>query len=118
MIRSYTSFLTSIFNHQSAIINTFPDTSRLLPLELRHALLLVRRDAFLGVLALEQELLQLPFDRQRRLRREVPTGLHRALDAAHGLRCLVRRDELAGVVHDLLPPLLRRGVDDLVDQAE
>ena len=57
----------------------------LLPLELRHALLLVRGDAFLGVLALEEQLLQLALDRQRRLERQVPARLHRALDAADGL---------------------------------
>ena len=34
------------------------------------------------------------------------------------LRGLVRRHELARVVHDLLPPLLGRRVDDLVDDAE
>src|SRR5262249_11111556 len=38
--------------------------ARLFPFELRHALLLVRGDAFLGVFALEEKLLQLPLDGQ------------------------------------------------------
>src|SRR5215831_14535556 len=90
---------------------------RLFPFELRDSLLLVGRDAFLGVLALEEELLELPLDRERGFRRKVPAGLDRALDPADRLRGLVGRDELASVVHDLLPPLRRRGVDDLIDEA-
>src|SRR5204863_8308659 len=87
-------------------------------LEFRDPLLLVRRDSFFRVVALKEELLQLALDRERRLEREVPTRLHRSFDPADRLRRLVRRDELAGVVHDLLPPLLRRRVDDLVDETE
>src|SRR5262249_5355210 len=81
-----------------------PFGSRLSSLELRHALLLIGGDAFLGVVTLEEKLLQLALDGERRLDRQVPTRLHRALDAAHGLRGLVRRHELAGRGADLLAP--------------
>src|SRR5262245_56643098 len=87
------------------------------PLELGNPLLLVGRDPFLRVLALEEELLEFPIHRERRLEGQVPAALHRALDPPDGLGRLVRWDELAGVVHDLLPPLLGRRVDDLVDEA-
>src|SRR4029453_4652320 len=45
---------------------------RSLPLELGHALLLVGGDALLGVVALEEKLLELPLHRQRRLDGKVP----------------------------------------------
>src|SRR5687767_4556821 len=55
----------------------------LLSLELRDPLLLVRGDPFLRILALEEELLELPLHGEGRLHREVPARLHGPLDAAH-----------------------------------
>src|SRR5437762_10757260 len=73
--------------------------------EVSFALLQVGREALLGVLPLEQELLQLALDRERGLERDLGAGLHRALDAPHGLGRLVRGAELLGVrlhlVHEL-----------------
>src|SRR5207249_9002083 len=62
--------------------------------ELRHPLLLVRGDTLLGILALEQLLLQLALDRQATLERHLGARLHRTLDQPHGFRGLVRRTEL------------------------
>src|SRR5437773_3354495 len=84
--------------------------------ELRHALLLVRGDALLGILALEQLLLQLALDRQATLERHLGARLHRTLDQPHGFRGLVRRTELFRVQQHLLPVVLRG--QHLVDQAE
>src|SRR5947207_9858756 len=75
--------------------------------ELRHPLLLVRGDALLGILALEQLLLQLALDRQAALERHLGARLHRALDQPHRLGRLVWRTELLGVQQHLLPVLLR-----------
>src|SRR5215470_12683463 len=77
-----------------------PFGSRLFSFELRHALLLIGGDAFLGVVALEEKLLQLALDGKRRLNRKVPTCLNGPLDAADGLGRFVGRHELAGIVHD------------------
>src|SRR5438552_857984 len=84
--------------------------------ELRHPLLLVRGDALLGILALEQLLLQLALDRQAALERHLGARLHRALDQPHGLGGFVRRAELLRVQQHLLPVVLRG--QHLVDQAE
>src|SRR5215471_3779730 len=92
--------------------------SRLLSLELRHPLLLVRGDAFFRVVALKEKLLELALDCERGLDGKIPAGLDRAFDSADRLRRLVRRNELTRVVHDLFPPLLGRRIDDLVDEAE
>src|SRR5207249_1047395 len=82
-------------------------------------LLDVGGEPFLRVLALEQELLQLALHGQRRLERDLRAALHRALDAAHGLRRLVRRAELLGVLLHLVHELLRaRGLPDLVHEPE
>src|SRR6476619_2202812 len=92
----------------------------LLACELRLALLVVRAEAFLRVLALEKLLLQFAFDGQRRLERTLPAALHRSLDAANGARGLVRRAEAPRVLHDAVPPLLAvlLGRPDVVDDAE
>jgi hypothetical protein len=75
--------------------------------------------ALLRVLALEQLLQQLAFQRQRRLEGDLAAGLHRALDAAHRHGRLVGRTELRGVVHHLLHELVdRAGFDQPVDDAE
>src|SRR4029453_8112837 len=58
-------------------------SQELLPLELGNALLLVGGDALLGVVALEEQLLELALDRQRRFGRQVPAGLDRPLDTNH-----------------------------------
>src|SRR5262245_47097491 len=72
----------------------------LLPGELRRALLEVRRDPFPGIVALEQELLQFPFDRESFAESGFSARLHCALDAADGATGFVRRTELAGVIEN------------------
>src|SRR5215469_14532847 len=62
----------------------------------------VRCQTLLGVVALEQQLLVFPLQRQRRLDRNLPSGLHRALDPAHRLGRLVGRTELPRVLHDVV----------------
>src|SRR5690606_31962445 len=71
------------------------------PAELGLALLHVRGKTLAGIRALEEELLQLALDRQRLADRQLPAGLHRALDVADRLRRGVRRREPPGVLHDL-----------------
>src|SRR5256885_15409494 len=92
----------------------------LLPCELRLALLVVRAEAFLRVLALEELLLELAFDRKRRLEWNFPAALHGALDAADGARGLVGRAEAPRILHDAVPPLLAvlLGRPEVVDDAE
>ena len=87
---------------------------------MRLALLVVRAEAFLRVLALEELLLQFALDGQGALERNFPAALHGALDAADGLRRLVRRAEAPGVLHHAVPPLLAVlfGRPDVVDDAE
>ena len=85
-------------------------------LNIRRTLLHVRSQAFLRVFALEEQLLVLAFDRQRRLHRNLPAGLHGALDAPHGLRGLVGRAELLGVLHDVFHEAV--ALEDVVDDAE
>src|SRR6266481_4223500 len=88
----------------------FPDVAG------RHSFLLVRRNSFFGVLTLEELLLQLPLDRERRLERNLGTRLDGALDQAHSLRRLVGRAELFGIEEDLLPEVLGR--EDLVHEPD
>src|SRR5205814_5669594 len=77
-------------------------------------------EAFLGVFALEELLLQLALDRERALEGDLPPGLHAALDAADRFRRLVRRAEALRVLHHAVPPLLSVlfGWPDVVDDAE
>src|SRR5207245_9517974 len=83
------------------------------------ALLDVGAQALLGILALEQLLLELALDREGRLERDLEPALDRALDAAHRLGGAVRRAEALGVFLDLLEELVvARGLPDLVDDAE
>src|SRR6266568_179596 len=70
-------------------------------LELRRTLLHVCRQAFFCILALEKQLLVFPLDSKRRLHRDLPAGLHCALDPSHGFRGFVGRAELARVLHDV-----------------
>ena len=88
----------------------------LLRLKHRRPLLHVRRQAFLRIFALKQQLLVLALDGQRRLHRNFPSRLHRALDASHGLRRLVGRAELLGVLHDVLHEAVT--LEHIVDDAE
>src|SRR5205085_8069604 len=80
----------------------------------------IRAQPFLRILALEKLLLQLALDGKRRLEWNLPAALHRTLDASHSARCLVRRAEAPGVLHDAVPPLLAilLGRPDVVDDAE
>src|SRR5690349_6909213 len=73
------------------------ESLRSVALEVGDALLDVRRDAFLGVLAGEQLGLQLALDGEAVLEGDLGAGLHGALDMAGGHGGLVRRGELAGV---------------------
>src|SRR4051812_22998139 len=61
----------------------------------------VGRDAFLRIVALEEDLLVLAFEGQRGFHRNLPTALHGALDAAYRFCRLVRRTELPRVLHDV-----------------
>src|SRR6202011_5698495 len=88
-----------------------------LSFELRNSLLLIGGNAFLCVLALEEQLLKLPLDGQGRLGGQIPTRLDGALDAPDRPRGLVGRHELPRVIHDLFPPIFRGGIDDLIEQA-
>src|SRR5689334_5782789 len=81
--------------------------------KLRHFLVDVGVEAFLRILALEEQLLQLAFDGERFGERHLGAGLHGALDVAYGLRCFVRRGELLGVGHDVAHELFAVAVVDL-----
>src|SRR5690242_12483856 len=93
-----------------------PPLRELFRLEVRWALLYVRGQAFLGVFALEEQLLVLALDRQSRFHRDLPASLHRALDAAHGFRSLVGRAELLGVFHDVFHEAI--ALENVVHDAE
>src|SRR4051812_41647722 len=69
--------------------------------ELCWPLLHVRGQTFFCVFALEQQLLIFTFHRERRLHRNLPSGLHRALDSSHRFGGLIWRAELASVLHDV-----------------
>src|SRR5580658_519910 len=79
-------------------------------------LLNVRGQAFFSVVALEQYLLILAFDGQSRLHRNLPSRLHRPLDASHGLRRFVRRRELARIFHDVFHEAI--ALENIVHDAE
>src|SRR4029077_7034801 len=61
-------------------------------LEIRWPFLHIRRQAFLGVFALKQQLLVFTFHRESGLHGNLPPGLHRAFDTAHSLGRLVGRE--------------------------
>src|SRR5687767_2105193 len=79
-----------------------------LPLEHGLPLLDVGRDAFLRVLALEEEVLQLALEREAGLERHLHAGDDGALDLPDGERGLVRQGELVRVEHDAVPPIFLR----------
>src|SRR5271165_1324854 len=93
-----------------------PHKRDLLRLEGCWPLLHVRRQAFLRVLALEQQLLVLAFDGQGRLHRNLPARLHGALDSSDGFRRLVGRAELLGVLHDVFHEAVT--LENVVEDAE
>src|SRR5690606_28125819 len=72
----------------------------------RLPLLRVRGQPLPRIVALEEELLQLPLDRQPLGDRHLPTGLHRALDVTHRLRRPGRRREAPRVLEHLVQELL------------
>src|SRR5687768_7467578 len=76
-------------------------TGQLLPLEDGLPLLDVGGDAFLRVLALEEQGLELALDGEAVLERDLRAGLHRPLDVADRHRRHVRRRELGRVLDDL-----------------
>src|SRR5690242_3057249 len=88
----------------------------LFALEVRLPLLDVRLQAFLGVIAREEELLQFALDAQRFAESNLRAGDDGALDAPHGSRSLVRRAELPSVSHHVIPECL--ALIDVVNQAE
>src|SRR5271169_3053995 len=96
---------------------TLPITLRRLPpFELGWALLHIRRQAFLRILALEQQLLVLTLYGQRRLHRNLPARLHRSLDASYSLRRLIGWAELLGILQDVLHEAV--ALEDVVYDAE
>src|SRR6185295_2673815 len=97
---------------------TGPGRDSLLALEHRLALLVVGGDAFLRILALEELLLQLALEREAGFEGHLGARLDGALDPAHRLRGLARRDEAGRVLHDAGPPRLGRVVPQLVHEAE
>src|SRR5277367_4637299 len=88
----------------------------LLRLEHRRPFLHIRRQAFLRILALEEQLLIFAFDRQRRLHWNLPPSLHCALDAAYSLGRLIRWAELLSVFHDVFHEAV--ALEDVVEDAE
>src|SRR2546425_4908015 len=92
---------------------------RLLAAERGLALLHIRRKAFLRVVALEQLLLELALDGERRLEGDLRAGLDRALDATDRLGGAMRRAEALGVLLDLLDELVGGArLPDLVDDPQ
>src|SRR6185503_11462997 len=89
--------------------------SRLLAGKLGRALLDVRREPFLGVVAREELLLELALDGERLAERNLEPRLDRALDAPDRLRGLVRRQELLRVFEHLRVEILR--LEHVVHQA-
>jgi len=87
---------------------------------LRFALLVVRPQPFLRIVALEKLLLQFALEGEGALEGDLPSGLHGALDAADRLGRFVRRTEAPRVLHDAVPPLLSvlLGGPQVVDDAE
>src|ERR1700730_16845285 len=81
-------------------------SAALLCLERCRTLLHVRRQTFLGVFALEQQLLIFALQGQRGFHRNFPSRLHRALDASNGFRCLIGRAELGSIFHDVFHEIL------------
>src|SRR5258707_14965698 len=76
-------------------------TQLLFSFELCWPLLYVGGQAFFRILALEENLLVFAFHGQCGFHRNLPAGLHGALDASDGLRGFVWRTELARVFHDV-----------------
>src|SRR5947208_5570372 len=98
--------------------NGSPWAARLLPGELRRAPGVVRGDAFLRVLSLEQALLELALQGEALFQADFQSGGDSALDEPDGARGLRRRHELSRVLERPGAELPRRGVDDGVDQPE
>src|SRR5213080_688821 len=76
-------------------------TRALFGFKLCRALLDVSSQAFLCIFTLEKQLLVLALEGQRSFQRNLPAGLHAALDATYRFRRFVRRAELARVFHDV-----------------
>src|SRR4051812_15967963 len=93
-----------------------PRSSTLTALELWRPLLNVCRNALARVIAHEQLLLQLTFERQPGLKSHFEPACDRALDRAHCLRRTTRRHELLGIGSHLR--FEGRFIKYLVHQAE
>src|SRR5580704_9176574 len=85
-------------------------------LEYRRSLFHISRQAFLGVFALEEQLLVFALDRESRLHGNLPSGLHCALDPSYGLCGLVWRAELLRVFDHVFHEAI--ALVDVVDDAE
>src|SRR4029077_3819869 len=115
-------FTTGDTEVQRKITGVFPvnlcapcgSSSPLLRRKYGRTLLHIRGQAFFRVIALKQNLLILSLDSQSRFHRDLPSGLHRTLDTSDSLCGLVRRRELARVLHDVVhePVALENVVHD------
>ena len=84
--------------------------------EVGWSLLHICCQTFLRVFALEEQLLVLAFDCERRLQRNLPSRLDGALDSAYGLSSLVGRGELARVLQNVFYEAI--ALKDVVDDPE
>src|SRR5207253_2431393 len=74
-------------------------TRALFGFKLCRPLLDVSSQAFLCIFTLEKQLLVLALEGQRSFQRNLPAGLHGALDATYRFRRFVGRAELARILH-------------------
>src|SRR5437762_10562862 len=74
-------------------------TRALFGFKLCRPLLDVSGQTLFCVVTLKEQLLVLALEGQRSFQRNLPAGLHGALDATDGLRRFVRRTELARILH-------------------
>src|SRR5437588_3345594 len=84
--------------------------------ETSFAFFIISSNALFSIFALEAELLQFPFDGQGFGERHFRARLDRTLDTSDCLGCLIGRTELASIIYDLFPVVLR--FVDVIDQPE
>src|SRR5258707_5891349 len=84
------------------------------PCETWFALLNGGSEAFLSIFTLEAELLQLAFNRKSLGERDLGARLYGTFNASNRPGGLIGRTELASIVHDIFPEVLR--LVDVVDE--